>query len=57
MSAVLAFLNGLAYGGTVAGVAMAGFVLVAIAVPGRPRADATQQARAANESQSLEAAP
>jgi EmrB/QacA subfamily drug resistance transporter len=56
-AAALAFLHGLAYGGTVAGgVAMAGFVLVAIALPGGPR-DGHQQARAASESQSLEAAP
>ena len=39
-AAVLAFLRGLAYGGGVAGgVAAAGFVVVAIALPGRPGAD------------------
>jgi len=56
-AALLAFLHGLAYGGTVAGgVAAVGFVLVAVALPGRPRVDA-QQNRAANEPQSLEAPP
>lgn len=40
-AAVQAFLHGLAYGCTVAGgVAAAGFVLVAVVLPGRPRADA-----------------
>jgi EmrB/QacA subfamily drug resistance transporter len=47
-AALLAFLHGLAYGGTVAGgVAAAGFVLVAVALPGRPSAEATQRAPAA----------
>ncbi len=49
-AAVQAFLHGLAYGCTVAGgVAAAGFVLVAVALPGRPRAAAAEQALAASE--------
>ena len=57
-SAVLAFLHGLAYGGGVAGgVAAAGFVGVAIALPGRPRADVTAGAEAAGEPGPVDAAP
>jgi EmrB/QacA subfamily drug resistance transporter len=57
-AAVLAFLHGLAYGGAVAGgVAAAGFVLVAVTLPGRPRADAAQQAGTSSEPQSLDAPP
>jgi EmrB/QacA subfamily drug resistance transporter len=57
-AALLAFLHGLAYGGGVAGgVAAAGFVLVAIALPGRPRADVTDQAGTAGEPQSLDVPP
>jgi EmrB/QacA subfamily drug resistance transporter len=60
-AAVQAFLHGLLYGASVAGgVAAVGFVLVAIALPGRPRADATEQAEQAGpatEPPSLEAAP
>ena len=57
-AAVSAFLHGLAYGCTVAGgVATAGFVLVAIALPGRPSAAAAQRARADSESLPLESAP
>lgn len=47
-AAVQAFLHGLVYGCTVAGgVALAGFVLVATAVPSLPRADGPQHAAAA----------
>lgn len=47
-AAVQAFLHGMTYGATVAGaVAVAGFVLVAVALPGRQRADATKQAAVA----------
>jgi hypothetical protein len=43
-AAVQAFLHGLAYGCTVAGgVAAAGFVVVAVALPGRPGADAADR--------------
>jgi EmrB/QacA subfamily drug resistance transporter len=57
-AAVQAFLHGLAYGCTVAGgVAVAGFVLVVVALPGRPRADVTERARSASEPQSLGSAP
>jgi len=56
-AAVQAFLHGLAYACTVAGgVAVAGLVLVAVALPGRPRADFTEQSRAAGP-QSLDTAP
>ena len=54
-AALQAFLHGLAYGGAVAGgVAAAGFVLVAIALPGRPRAEVAPQA---GTPQSLDAPP
>jgi hypothetical protein len=56
-AAVQAFLHGLGYACMVAGgVAVAGFVLVVVALPGRPRADVTGQARA-GEPRSLDAAP
>jgi hypothetical protein len=43
-AAMQAFLHGLAYGCTVAGgVAAAGFVLVAVVLPGRPGADAADR--------------
>jgi hypothetical protein len=55
---VQAFLHGLAYGAPVAGgVAVAGFVMVAVALPGRPRADAIAQAEEPAEPPTLEAAP
>ena len=58
VAAVQAFLHGLAYGCTVAGaVAAVGFVLAAVALPGRPRADAAERAVAASEPPSLETAP
>jgi EmrB/QacA subfamily drug resistance transporter len=44
-AAVQAFLHGLTYGGSVAGgVAAVGFVLVAVALPGRPRGETPQPA-------------
>jgi hypothetical protein len=49
-AAVQAFLHGLADSCLVAGgVAVVGFVLVAIALPGRPPADVTEQARAGHD--------
>ena len=57
-AAVQAFLHGLAYGCMVAGgVAAVGFVLVVVALPGRPRADVTERARAGGEPQPLDTAP
>jgi EmrB/QacA subfamily drug resistance transporter len=57
-AAVRAFLHGLAYGGAVAGgVSAAGFVLVAVALPGRPRPDAARPARPVDEARSLDAPP
>jgi hypothetical protein len=57
-AAVQAFLHGLAYGCTVAGaVAAVGFVLAAVALPGRSRADLNERARAADEPRAQESAP
>jgi hypothetical protein len=57
-AAVRAFLHGLAYGCVVAGaVAAVGLVLVAVALPGRSRADVTEQAQAAGEPQPTDTAP
>jgi EmrB/QacA subfamily drug resistance transporter len=57
-AALPAFLHGLAYGGALAGgVAVAGCVLVAVALPGRPRAGAARQDLATVEPQSLETEP
>jgi EmrB/QacA subfamily drug resistance transporter len=57
-AAVQAFLHGLAYGCMVAGVVAAvGLVLVVVALPGRSRADFTEQARRASEPRSLDTEP
>jgi EmrB/QacA subfamily drug resistance transporter len=57
-AAVRAFQHGLNYGGAVAaGVAAAGFVMVVLLLPARPRADGTQPGPASAESESVQALP